>query len=313
MGIHSIEKILLRGLLFFTWKNGYGSRLKYRLKKRPFTYEYLNWNIALYKSQPIIKVGSWSKFISLNRYSESDINFSNEGVADPFLVTFDNGIYLFYEAIKNGKGEIWSKKLFHDKWLRPKKIIVEDYHLSYPFIFKENDTLYMLPESSQNKDVRLYKCVEFPDIWEIEAILQNNVTFVDTNLLIIDGIYFWLTYDTTLKKERIFYSTSLKSNWVEHCCSNKNNYRNAGPIFMEDEVWYRPIQKSYGKYGEGVALLKIEDISVNTYRDSMAVESFLEKKSGFSLDGTHHISTLKTGNGYLIAVDGKNRNYYKVF
>ncbi len=308
----SIEKILLKGLLFFTWKNGRGSRLKYRLKKRPFTYEYLNWSIAIYKSQSILPIKSWSKLISLNRYNENDKNFSNEGVADPFLVPFDNDIYLFYEAIKNGKGEIWNKRLRNDKWLQPHKVIVENYHLSYPFVFKEDDDLYMLPESSQNKDVRLYKCLEFPNTWEIESILQENVTFVDTTLLIVDGIYFWFTYDTTLKTERLFYSTSLKSIWVEHSCSKKNNYRNAGPIFMENDIWYRPIQKSYGKYGEGVALLKIEDISKTNYKDSMAEESFLEKKTGFTLDGTHHISTVKSDHGYLIAIDGKNRNYYKV-
>lgn len=312
MMIRSIEKMILKVLLHFTWKSNYGSRLKYRLKKRPFKYEYLDWNIMIYKSPSIIKVKSWSKFLSLNRYSESDKSYANEGVADPFMLSLRGEMFVLYEAIKNGKGEIWCKKLSEDELHSPNRIIVEDFHLSYPFVFNEGDSLYMIPESSYNRDVRLYRCVEFPYSWKIEKILQKGVTFVDTNFLIVDGLYFWFTFDTTTKKERIFYSTSLKSKWIEHCRSNINSYRNAGPFFNNEGVWYRPVQKSFGKYGEGVDLLKIESISINSYQETLDVIDFLEKRNGFSLDGTHHISILKTNKEFIIAVDGKNRNYYKV-
>src|SRR5690554_2076765 len=110
MLIQSIEKILIKILLFFTWKSNYGSRLKYHFKKRPFNFEYLNWSIRFYKGRTILKTKSWKSFSFLNRYSESVSDFFNEGVADPFLVSLDNNIFVLYEAIRNGKGEIWCKK-----------------------------------------------------------------------------------------------------------------------------------------------------------------------------------------------------------
>ena len=36
------------------------------------------------------------------------------------------------------------------------KILEEDFHLSFPFIFKFNDTFYMCPETREKKDIRLY-------------------------------------------------------------------------------------------------------------------------------------------------------------
>ena len=44
----------------------------------------------------------------------------------------------------------------------PSTIVLEkDYHLSYPFLFEDNDELFMIPETATNKTIELYKCEEF--------------------------------------------------------------------------------------------------------------------------------------------------------
>ena len=40
----------------------------------------------------------------------------------------------------------------------------------------------MCPESYENKDIRLYKCIQFPLKWELEIKLMENIQAVDTNI-----------------------------------------------------------------------------------------------------------------------------------
>ena len=47
-------------------------------------------------------------------------------------------------------------------------VLEEDFHLSFPFVFKDGDDIYMVPESSKNSDIRLYKSVDFPLKWKFE-------------------------------------------------------------------------------------------------------------------------------------------------
>ena len=72
-------------------------------------------------------------------------------------------------------------------------VLEEDFHLSFPFIFKENSEIYMVPESSKNCDIRLYKCLEFPYKWQLEKVLMNNVSAADTMLIKQQDTWFMLT------------------------------------------------------------------------------------------------------------------------
>ena len=45
----------------------------------------------------------------------------------------------------------------------------------------------MCPESSAAKDIRLYKCNNFPLDWKLEKILIQDIHAVDTNIFRLDG------------------------------------------------------------------------------------------------------------------------------
>ena len=86
--------------------------------------------------------------------------------ADPFIIEKNGKYYVFIEEVifKNGKGHISVFELEQDgSHTIPKIIIEKDYHLSYPFLFQDKDTLYMIPETSKNKRIELYRCIQFPD------------------------------------------------------------------------------------------------------------------------------------------------------
>ena len=91
-------------------------------------------------------------------------NPKNTYFADPFLFRFRGKDYCFVEHFNflSNKGHISALEindLEETKFLGA--AINEDFHLSYPNIFQHNDEIYMCPESSAAKDIRLYRCLIF--------------------------------------------------------------------------------------------------------------------------------------------------------
>lgn len=49
-----------------------------------------------------------------------------------------------------------------------KEVLNENFHLSYPNVFEYDGSIYMLPETFESNQLRLYKCVSFPYKWELD-------------------------------------------------------------------------------------------------------------------------------------------------
>ena len=61
-------------------------------------------------------------------------------------------------------------------------VLEEQFHLSYPYIFEHEDRVYMIPETNEANEIRLYQAVDFPLIWELKQVLMQNVSAVDTSI-----------------------------------------------------------------------------------------------------------------------------------
>ncbi|HEU0082655.1 MAG TPA: hypothetical protein VFQ87_07240, partial [Bradyrhizobium sp.] len=79
--------------------------------------------------------------------------------ADPFPVKWQGRTFVFFEDLdhRTGKGII-SATEFGDAGPVGEVVPVleEPWHLSYPFLIEHNDDLWMIPESSEHRDVALY-------------------------------------------------------------------------------------------------------------------------------------------------------------
>ncbi len=99
--------------------------------------------------------------------------------ADPHVMAKDGLYYVFFEELifRRGPGHI--AVLILDQNGRPQGepqvVLKRDYHLSYPHVFTHRDTLYMIPETMENKTIELYKCVEFPSVWHHMMNLLEDV------------------------------------------------------------------------------------------------------------------------------------------
>ncbi|HEY0729749.1 MAG TPA: hypothetical protein VGD38_16825, partial [Pyrinomonadaceae bacterium] len=69
-------------------------------------------------------------------------------VADPFMI-HDGSWHMFFEVLlTSDKGEIGLATSDNGlDWTYQQIVLREEFHLSYPYVFKWQDTYYMIPET----------------------------------------------------------------------------------------------------------------------------------------------------------------------
>ena len=82
---------------------------------------------------------------------------ADRSYADPFLVSEADKLYLFVEnfPIKPPvKGVLEVLEIGSDGAMSEPRVVLErEYHLSYPFVFRDGDSWWMMPESSANNSL----------------------------------------------------------------------------------------------------------------------------------------------------------------
>lgn len=262
-----------------------------------------DWHLAFYRN-------NW-----LNRL-DSEItvlqNPNNSFLADPFLIEIRDELYCFAELFdfSTGKGKIVSAKVdqFSTNWTW-KDEITENFHLSFPFIFKYQDDLYMCPETSEIQEIRIYKYDKKSTKWHYYMTLMKNVRSADT-LIFFKNQKWWLfcTLDLAQINEYetfafLWYSDNpLTSDWVPHKLNpifiDSNRARNAGLLQEDDEI-YR-VSQSQGQYtyGKSFDINRIDTINEMEFAEvgiKDEICAFHEK-----VKATHHFSSF--GNFSILDV-----------
>lgn len=220
--------------------------------------------------------------------------------ADPFIISCKNKFYLFVEELNlsSPNGHISVLELDHTgKFLHREVIIEKPYHMSYPFVFKYGDEYFMIPETSANKTIDVYRCSKFPYKWEFYKTIMSGLSAVDTTLFEHNGKWWLFTsvdrtagevgLDTDLC---IFYSDNpLTGRWISHplnpVVTDVRSARPAGKIFNQGGNIYRPSQNCSGRYGRGFNICRIKILSETRYEEEIVkkIEPDWDKK----LKGTH--------------------------
>ncbi len=201
--------------------------------------------------------------------------------ADPCLFTHNGKRYIFLEELiyQKGKAHISVMELQADgKWSDPKAVLKKDYHLSYPFIFEDRGEIYMIPETSGNKTIELYRAKNFPDEWEFQMNLMENLHAVDATVYFKDEKY-WLFVNIRENKGAsawdelyLFYADNLlTTDWKPHplnpVVSDVRTSRPAGRLFVENGKLYRPSQDCSCTYGYATNINEVLMLNENDYRE----------------------------------------------
>lgn len=281
------------------------------------------WSISVYKCNNLLDNLSKSNFKEAVLTAKDVNDIKAEFVADPFIIKGDNKFYMFFEVLEKYKDKAsigLATSVSGEKWNYEKIVLNEPFHLSYPYVFKDNGKYYMMPECGQSGYVKLYIAEEFPFKWKLVSNLLVG-TYADSSI-IYDNDMYWIFAEKKDENQKrncnlhLFYSKNLSSDWHEHpksplIVNNVNIARPAGRVIKLNNDIIRFSQNSNPYYGKSLNMFKVEKLTETEYEENQ-IKIELEASdinNTWNKDGMHHIDCCEiTSNEWIIAVDG---HYFK--
>ena len=230
---------------------------------------------------------------------------NNEFWADPFIFNYENIDYVFFENYShyNKKGKISVGIIKNDNIVNIKDALNLPYHLSYPFIYKEKNKIFMIPETFEKKRVEVWLSIKFPTIWKLYSTAFVGEYCVDTTIFKDKKGNKWLFTNKSFDKFKDFSSElyiykikdlklkKILPHSLNPLINNSSNARNAGNIFINryNQI-IRPSQvNEYGKYGHSLRFNKIIKLSINDYREQKL--NIYNPNINKNYSGSHHFSS----------------------
>jgi hypothetical protein len=189
--------------------------------------------------------------------------------ADPFPIVHDGRAYVFVEDLdhRTNKACISVVPFGERGPSGPAEPVLEEaWHLSYPFVFAHDGQVWMIPESSANRTVRLYRADPFPYRWVEEEILLTDIEASDATIIRHNGAY-WMfaatrdgggSWSDTLS---LFHAPRLHGPWQPHPANpvliDQASARPAGAMIVRDGKLWRPVQDCTSGYGCGIGLAEV--------------------------------------------------------
>ena len=221
--------------------------------------------------------------------------------SDPHVIQKNGNYYVFVEEFTHDTKKGHISVIVVDQQGNPSdpvRVLEKEYHLSYPYVFRWKDKVYLIPESADNRSIDLYECLEFPVRWVHKITLMQNIKAVDTTVLFAQGK--WWLFTGVAENEAafpevelfLFFSDNLfTSEWTSHpknpIVSDLRSARSAGRIFAKDGKLFRPSQNCSKSYGYGFNLNEILVLSETDYEEKTVVSVIPWDKS---LEATHTYS-----------------------
>jgi len=189
--------------------------------------------------------------------------------ADPFILKADeNTITLLVEEYEYCTCRGILSEILVDrknyKLLNIQTILRLDTHLSFPYIIKNKDLVYIMPENCQGNEVAIYSFDNCGMLQHDKVLLEGK--YVDTQVFCINNK--WYAFAVKIDKEGpdatkrlyVYEADSLNDDFQEVQCINniRKEERGAGLIFEFNGHILRPAQVCEGGYGKGVILYEIK-------------------------------------------------------
>lgn len=238
--------------------------------------------------------------------------------ADPIALAQGDVHAVFMEEYPYslGRGVIACAVLGADGTLgAPREILRKPYHLSYPFVFRDGDTVYMIPESSGNGTVDLYRCTAFPFEWTHQCTLLSDSRLTDATVH-FDGTRWWM-FGTlgeqgayAWDERHLYMADSIAGPWTPHPqnpvkCDSRSA-RPAGPLFRRGDQLLRPTQDCSESYGGAVNLCAIDCLSPTEFG-----EHVVGRLAPELFPGTNGLHTLASTDA-LEVVDVRPRRRHRL-
>ena len=240
--------------------------------------------------------------------------------ADSFLYVKDDELFLFYESQHwDDPGCIAMVKTKDLKnWSQPQTVLREPFHLSFPYVFKNGDDVYMIPESQESDSIRLYQAnSDLTSFSFVRTLLRQerdkdlNFNFNDSHVYFKDGVYYLFT---SYQKDWMYYQKLyvaddlLKGNFIEHpqspICVSSEYGRNGGSLIDYHGRLLRVTQDCHVNYGDNISLMEIVQLDKKHYHEDLFMRNVFPKNAIF-VDGGHQLNISHFMGKYVYATDYK--------
>ncbi len=158
---------------------------------------------------------------------------------------------------------------------RPRPVLEEPWHLSYPQVFRRDGEIWMIPESSAGHRVSLYRARAFPDHWARHADLIVGRELSDATLFEHDGrLWLFATerdgYGSTSDTLVVFSAESLTGPWKPHPANpvliDRRRARPGGALLRNGSRVLLPVQDGTQGYGGGLGFAELLELSPEVVR-----------------------------------------------
>ncbi|WP_196208327.1 hypothetical protein [Citrobacter sp. Res13-Sevr-PEB04-36] len=239
----------------------------------------------------------------LNRTPARQLKKKYTFQADPFIIERNNKVYIFYEALsfRNSRGILRCRILDADlAELDDVKLDGFDYlkcHLSFPFIFEVHDQLFMIPESSERKEVTLFQCVDFPQRWKAIKVLISGVALTDNVFFSLNGACYLLS--TTMNNELMIHTAEHVSGpWRKITptlqLSNLHQRGAGAPHNIDSKMYFLTQECTPETYGKSIYIKELVTLNAFSFDEKLIAQVNATINQS---DGVH---TLNFTNNYLV-------------
>jgi hypothetical protein len=236
-------------------------------------------------------------------------------IADPFLMPGPEGPRLMVEEYS------WSLAKGRISELRragPGKpfdsiatVLEEPWHLSYPHIFEHAGVYYAIPEAAGSNRISLYRIDPDTGGWEFDRVLIDNIDAADATIFQHEGRW-WMLHSGTQASRAwslfAWHAPALTGPWEPHTAnpvkSDITSARPGGNVFRHAGQLYRPAQDGRLAYGGALAIMRIDELSVEAFRETV-VRRITPGAHWPYPDGCH---TLSGYAGYTV-IDAKKHTW----
>tara|TARA_R110002096_G_scaffold83876_1_gene194134 strand:- start:6297 stop:7928 length:1632 start_codon:yes stop_codon:yes gene_type:complete len=225
--------------------------------------------------------------------------------ADPFANSKDSESIL-YESFnyKTFKGEIHQIKYHGNNWSKSEIVLQSENHLSYPYCIKEDEKVYLLPESHESGKLIL-KCLS--DGTENKLL---SGAWLDPTLIKYQSKWWLFCSHKKAPNEQLylFFAEQIEGPYIAHTLNpvitDVRNARPAGTPFIKNGKLYRPAQNCLNTYGGSIRIQELIVLTETNYEEQTVNELFPNLRSDYP-SGIHTIASF--GNYTLI--DGKKHQF----
>ena len=230
--------------------------------------------------------------------------------ADAFGLPMDGGFAVLFEELDEsggGQGKLVAAMLDASGTERARFVpegLPAGNHASYPFLFRHDGHVYLLPETAAESRIALFRADEFPRRWTHVADLLAGERFADPTLVRHEG-RFWLFY--TIHSEEfdgdlhlhLAFAERIEGPYAPHPANpvkvSARSSRPAGtPFVTPTGDLIRPAQNFCRTYGGSVVFNRVKVMTPDRYEEEEVGK--LHPFDCYYRDGLHTIAALDDGH-----------------